>query len=311
MLAPSVIAGVVSALLYTFVFTFGLGLLFLFLPTLPIFWLGLSGRSDPALHAVLVATILISLFFNPVGALFVYALGLGLPAWYIARESMRHGRNGSLTIWFPMTVIFARLMVVIAFALLAVTLYYADGKGGLAGAITPYIHAALAHFSAEIDDEASAMLKAAAPKITFLVFSVSAWMWALCLYLHSWVVNRELQRQKITTRSETVIAAFPPPNWMISLLLIAAIASLIGGESLAFWGKSSLMILLFPHFLFGLMLLHAQTRRNEYRFLLLFFMYFLLAALLWPVVIVAGYGLIYHIGLLNKYLSAGGNSSRS
>lgn len=310
-LAPSLIAGVASAALYLIVFTFGLGFLFLFLPTLPIFWLGLSGRFDDALHSALIATILLAILSSPVGAVVVYLMSLGLPAWYISKEAMQYGKGFGTVVWFPLTVIIARLLSVFSFLLLAVTLYYHGEKGGLPGIVTPYIHDALTSLSAEIDDKTSRVLQEAAPTLSFLIFAVSAWMWGACLYLHAWVVNRELRRQKIATRPDMAIAAFPPPNWVISLLLISAIASLVGSPSLAFWGKASLIILLLPHFLFGMALLHAQTRVSNHRALLLFFTYILLGMLLWPVFIVAGYGLLYHIGLLNKYLSGGGTSSRS
>ncbi len=310
-LAPKIVAGVVSAALYLIVFTFGLGFLFLFLPTLPIFWLGLSKRSDDALHATLIATVLLSIFSNPFSAVLLYLLCLGLPAWYIAHEGMKSGGGKGITIWFPITIIFARLMTAFVFILLAVTLYYSGTEGGLPGTLTPFIHEALTSFSKEIDEKTSDVLQTAAPKLSFLIFSVSAWMWGACLYLHGWVVLRELKRQNLATRPDMAITAFPPPNWIIPLLLITAFASLVGGESLAFWGKSSLIILLFPHFLFGLALLHAQTRKSEHRLLLLFCTYFILALFLWPVFIVAGYGFIYHIKMLNKYLSSGGTSSRS
>ena len=309
-IAPKIIAGVVSAALYLIVFTFGLGFLFLFLPTLPIFWLGLSRRSDDALHATLIATIILALFSNPFSAVLIYLLCLGLPAWYIAHESMKFGSGSGLVVWFPLTIIFARLMTVFAFILLAVTLYYSSTEGGLQGTITPFINDALTSFSKDIDEKTREVLQSAAPKLSFLIFAVSAWMWAACLYLHGWVVSRELRRQNIATRPEMAIAAFPPPNWMISLLLLVAFASLVGSPSLAFWGKSSLIILLFPYFLFGMALLHIYTKKSEQRFLFLFCIYFVLALLLWPVFIVAGYGFIYHIKMLNKYLSSGGTSSK-
>ncbi len=310
-LAPSLTAGAVSALLYVVTFTFGLGFLFLFLPTLPIFWLGLSKRPDQALQAGLIGATLLVILTNPASALCVYLMLLALPAWYISRECLKFGSAPPIVIWFPITAIFARLMTAFCFTLLAITLYFSGTEGGLPGLIAPRITAALSMLSNELSRDTSDALDALAPSLSFFVFSVSAWMWGLCLYLHGWVTNRELIRQTIAVRPDMTIVNLPPPNWMITLLLIAAFASLAGSTSLAFWGKSSIIILLFPYFLLGLSLVHTQVRLFEYRFLLLFLLYFLLALLLWPVLIIAGYGVIYHVRLLNKYLSAGGTSSRN
>jgi len=308
--APSLIAGAVSGALYLTVFYFGLGFLFLFLPTLPLFWLGLGKNSSLALYACFIGALMLAVFSNPAAAV-VYLLFLALPAWYIARESLKHGASGPISIWFPLTVIFSRLMALCCFGLLAATLYYLPTPGGLPGMMAPRISSAFSLISSEFDQHASEAIQAAAPGLAFLIFAVSAWMWGGCLYLHAWIVNRELQRQKIAIRPHMHVGAFPPPNWMISLLLITAVASLIGGASLAFWGKASLLMLLFPYFLLGIALLHIQTKKMEHRALLLFFIYFLIAILLWPVLLVAGHGVIYHIRLLNKYLSAGGTSSKS
>jgi hypothetical protein len=306
--APALVAGVVSALLYIVVFTFGLGFLFLFLPTLPLFWLGLGKNSRESLHAMLIATVVLVLFTNPLNAIFLYLLCLGLPAWYIAHEALKRGRRGDKVVWFPMTAIFARLTMVFSFFLLGVTLYYHNVEGGLPGMIAPRISTAFSLLSSEVDKQTQQTLEAAAPGLAFLVFAVSAWMWCACLYLHAWATNRELIRQKRNIRPSMAIKSFPPPNWMISLLLISACASLIGSPSLAFWGKASLIILLFPYFLLGTSLLNERTKKTEYRYFILFFSYFLMAMLLWPVFILSGYGFIYHLILINKYLSAGGTT---
>lgn len=309
--APALIAGVVSAILYLVVFAFGLGFLFLFLPTLPVLWLGLKKQSLMSLYACLTGLILLCVFSNPVNALLLYFACLTLPSWYIAHESLKSGQHGTSTIWFPLTTIFARLMTAAVFMLLIITLAYSNHEGGLPGMIAPHISDAFHMLSPEMDTQTSTIIKTMAPNLAFLVFCVSAWMWAACIYLHAWIVNRELIRQKLNIRPDMAIDASPPPNWMISLLIITAVASLLGSASLAFWGKASLVILLFPYFLLGLSLLHRNVRTLQYRFFLLFSIYFLLASLLWPALIIAGYGFIYHVRLLNKYLSAGGTSFRS
>ena len=269
----------------------------------------MTGRSDPALHASLAATLLLCAVVGPGSAAF-YMLIVALPGWYIAHEASKSGVYSGHTVWFPLTVIFGRLAAAFSFGLLVLCLYYADGKGGLAALLTVRIHEATLMLAADVNEQTLASLQTAAEHYSFLVVALFAWMWSACLYLHGWAVCHELARQKKPARPDMMVTAFPPPNWMISLLLLAALASVIGSPSLAFWGKASMVALLLPYFLLGLALIHEQTKKMQNRGVMLFFMYLLMAVLLWPVLLVSGYGLFHHIILLNKYLSSGGNSSK-
>jgi hypothetical protein len=304
----TVLSGLVSAGLYVVVATFGLGFLFLFLPSLPIFWMGMSNRSDEALRASLAATLLLAVISGPASAL-VYLLVIALPAWYMAQEASKNGVYQQRVWWFPLTVIVARLVAAFSFLTLALALYYSHIPGGLAELVAARIREAMALFVGEVDEKTFATMQMAAAHYSFLVFGVFAWMWIACLYLHGWVVCRELTRQRKPARPDMAVAPFPPPNWMISLLLISMLAIAIGSETMVFWGKTSLMVLLLPYFLLGLALLHERTKRLQNRTLLLFCLYLLLAMLPWAAVIAAAYGVTYHVSLLNKYLSSGGNSS--
>jgi len=308
--APAFVAGVLSAILYVIVSAFGLGLLFMFLPTLPLFWLGLSERSHMTAHACLIGTVILALFMPPLG-LSMYILTLALPAWHISRQGMKSGNVRGITVWFPFTIIFSQLMCAFSFVLLAVALVYSSSEGGLPAILGPWLDTAAERFSSEMSSEEVQILKETLHKLSFLFFSLSAWIWALCLYVHAWVTQRELIRQKHPTRPHMSIDVLPPPNWMISLIIIAALASLIGSPSLAFWGQTSLIIYMLPYFMLGMALLHLRLKKSRFRVSLLFFIYFLLASALWPALFVGIYGLIYHLKLLNKYLSAGGTSSRS
>jgi polyferredoxin len=69
--------------------------------------------------------------------------------------------------------------------------------------------------------------------------------------------------------------------------------------------------LMLPYFMLGMALIHEHCKKLPNRKIFLVFLYVMLISLLWAVLIVAGYGFYYHVKLLNKYLSAGGTSSRS
>lgn len=307
---PAIAGGVLSATLYFASFALGLGFLFLFIPTLPIFWLALSRTDSTGLHASLIATVILALIASPAHAI-VYLFLLALPSFYMAHESLRRGQFENNVVWFPLTVIITRLTAIFCFLLLAITLYYAHNEGGLPAMVAERLAEALTVIFAEIPEANSEIIKAAAVNMSFLVFPVTAWMWLLSIYLHGWFINRELVRRNLSIRPNFRIPPFPPQNWLITLLLITAIASIIGGPSLVFWGKASLITLLLSHFLLGLALIHTRAKNLPNISLLLFCLYFLLLMQPWITLVVAAYGAFYHIRLLNKYLSAGGSSSKN
>lgn len=310
-LAPTLIAGAVSALLYFLVFLLGMGSVFLFLPTLPLLWLSFSNRFDASLHAGLLATLLIAVLLSPMGAGIIYFPFLALPSWYLGYGALKCARRGNQSFWFPITAIFARMMTLASFALLAVTLYYQGQAQSLPALVEQKFSLAVAALSADFDEAARAELESAIPLYVNFVLPAAGWMWALTLFLHAWVVNRELIRQERAVRPDLVVHAFPPPNWIITLLALCALAAAVGSESLAFWGRSSLVLLLFPYFLLGLSLLHRYTKGMHYRGFILFTAYFLMLPQPWLMLLTACAGLVYHLRLLNKYLSAGGTSSKS
>lgn len=306
------IAGAVSTVLYILVSALGLGFLFLFLPTLPVFWLGFKRETDAALHACLVTTLLLTLLVHPATAM-MYFLSLGMPAWYFTHEAMKsgHSPHSESPIWFPLTIIFARLMTASCFMLLFAALYHLRHEGGLPGFLGLQIAEMMKQMPAHIDPKSIQVLEQLSPTTMALGFGLSTWLWAICLYVHAWIANREAKRQKLATRPHLAIDLSPPPNWMISLLVITCVAAFAGSESLAFWGKASLVTLLFPYLLLSTRLLHKLTIKLQYQNLVLFLIYLSIAFKPMLVFLLAAYGVIYHVRLLNKYLSAGGSSFKS
>lgn len=305
------IAAGVSALLYVAAFALGLGFLFLFVPTLPIFWLGLARHDSTCLHASLMATVAIALFMGAGNAIF-YLVFLALPSCYVSYEALKQGQfSKNITLWYPLSMTFTKLVAAIVFILLAVTLFYMPTSGGLPALLASQVERSLGDALKDLPQQEAIVLKTLAEQFSFLIIAIAGWMWATSLYMHGWIINHELKRRSKNIRPDFAVSIFPPPNWLISLLLITAIASIIGGESLAFWGKSSLILLTLPHFLFGMALVHEQSKKWPARSGVLFFIYFMIFALLWVAIIIAAYGFYYHLKLLNKYLSSGGDSFRS
>ena len=147
--------------------------------------------------------------------------------------------------------------------------------------------------------------------ISFMSCGFLVWLWCIILLANAWIANNMLAKKSLAKRPNLVITPFPMPYWLLSLMAIWALASLIGGESMRFLGKSSLIILLLPYFFQGIALLHTNSKNWANRRFFLFFIYFSIALSFWPVLIIAGSGVWLHIKTFNKHLSSGGNSSKN
>ncbi len=273
---------------------------------MPIFWLGLKKQQIKkqqiqSLYAVFFAAIAIGLWSGSLAAMAIYLLIVALPAYLISFLALLRLTNSYVSIWFPVTAIFANLMSVASIGLLALILYYSGVDGGFPGMIKSYVkQAAAALQEAGIDEQAEANIIQSIEILSVLLCSIGIWIWGFCLYLHGWIINRQLRSWNKAVREDFSVNMLPPPLWLIVFIVIAALASLFGSYSLAFWGKCSLIILLFPYFLFGMSWLHINSRNMEYRAILLFLFYFTLLALLWPAFAVAIAGLFHHIRILSK-----------
>jgi len=301
-LTHTLIAGLLSGGLFLAVFASGLGFIFMFLPTLPLFAVGLSKQPQLALTGALIAGALVALVAgSPSGLLFL--LFLGLPAWYLAKESLLCRGSPSARQWMPVGLILTHLTLCGCAAVAVVTLFYAAQPGGLPHMLSQNIHEAFA----DLQDEYGDVIDALAARWSFLVFSITLWLWGIALYAHAWLVNRVLAAKNRQLRPDFRIDVFPMPQWMLSLLAICAVASLIGGPSLSFLGKSTLISLMLPYFFLGAALMHAASPTWPSRRFFLFFIYFMVFAQFWPALILSGIGLWHQI----KHLSGSGSWFKS
>lgn len=301
-LIVSLIAGLLSAGLFLIIFGIGLGFIFMFLPTLPLLSLGLSRDASLTIISSATASVIIAAVAGlPVGILFM--LFLGFPCWYMVDRALR-SHNGQ---WFPVGIIFLHLTIAACVAVAVVALYYHDVPGGLPAMVSKDIHEAFS----DVDGEYAEVIDTLASQWSFLVFSITTWLWALALYAHGWLATRALNQKRQQLRPDFAIHPFPMPNWMFSLMAIAALASLIGSESMSFVGKSTLISLMLPYFLLGAQVMHSASQTWPSRRFFLFFIYFSIFAQFWPAMILSGVGLYTHIKSINKHLSGDGSSSKS
>jgi hypothetical protein len=302
-LISSLIAGIVSAGLYLLVMSLGLGFFFMFLPTLPILLTGLGRSPRLALYATLAATFTLTLVIGFASA-FVFLIFLGLPAWYIADHALRwrNTAEGERQ-WYPLGLVFTYLTLYACATVAGLTFYYAGEEGGIQGMLTKGMHQTFADMEAQYGDLITAVIS----QWSFLIFSMTVWLWALALYAHAWFAQRMLASREKSRRPDMAITVFAMPSWMLSLMAICGLASLIGSPTTQFLGQSTLLSLLLPYFLLGAAVMHAASKTWPTRRFLLFFIYFMVFAQFWPALALSGVGLWHQI----KRLSGRRGSSTS
>lgn len=294
-LKSALLAGIASSGLFIAVFGIGLGFLFMFLPALPLFYVGLGLRVRTARDASLIASCIIGLLSGP-SAVVVYLFFLGLPAVHLCYRAMLVGREGGQLHWYPMGQVMLNLALWGCGMITLITAYYWGQDGGLPAILADTIREAFTGLQEEYGD----VIEAMANNWSFLIFPVTLWLWCMLLYLHAWIATWMLTRNGLARRPSLAVTPFSMPSWMLSLVAICALASLIGSDSMRFLGKACLVSLMLPYFFLGVAYLKSSTAHWPNHRFFLFFIYFLVFTQFWPALIVSGVGLWFQIKGLSQ-----------
>mgnify|MGYP001571344966 CR=1 FL=1 len=309
----SLLTALLSSAIFYLVLRSGLDFVFMFLSTLPLFLAGPSKSPEVSLKAGILATIFIALLTNSFFVSLLFLLVFALPSWYICRMSTHHydikinQSLPTLRLWYPIGVITINLAIYGSVLLAIITAIFATQDTNLPQQLSQIIQNEIENISKNYKID----IHLVAQDVSFMLCGFLVWLWCIMLLAHAWIASSTLIRMNMTKRPNIVITPFPMPHWLLTLMAIWALASLIGGESMRFLGKASLIILLLPYFFQGAAMLHNNVRNWRNRRFLLFFIYIFTVVLWWPAMIMAGAGVWHHIKILNKHLSSGGNSSKS
>lgn len=303
----ALLAGLLSSALFLLVYGAGLGFIFMFVPTLPLFFAGLQHNPNIAIRAAAGAATLILLFISPSSSV-IYMFLLGVPSWYLTRCLLqaRIARDGTRQ-WFPVGLAITNLSFYAVAFIGFITAFYASEPGGLPALLSQHISESLKSLEQEYGEAISILAR----EWSFLIFPITVWLWAICLYFHAWFANRALASRQRALRASVAVTPFTMPGWVLYLLAVAALASLIGSDSMRFFGKSAFIILMLPYFFSGIALIHHATASWPSRRLLLFFIYIAIFAQVWPALAIAAAGIWQQLKTLNKHLPRGGSSSNN
>lgn len=317
-LAITVVTALLASVLFLLVFSLGMGFLFMFLPTLPLFIVGFGKSSKIALDAGMLASFIIAVLTGGFSAPVMFFIAFAVPCWAICFLLRHHydiqikDQNSSnkttiLQLWYPVGLVVMYLAIYACVFLAIITALMATQEANLPQLMAAQIQAEINNIQKDYD----MALDISPSSLSFMLCGFFAWLWVVFLYAHAWVANYALIKKSLAVRPTLMVTPFFIPHWFLTLLGICAIASMIGGESMRFLAKSSLIILMLPYFFQGIGILHIGTMRWANRRIFLFFVYFSIVTLFWPAFILAGIGLWHHVKLLNKLLSLNGKSSKS
>lgn len=307
------LTALLSASIFLIIVSANLDFIFMFLSTIPLFSVGLAKEPKMTLQAGALATIPIALVTRDILPVALYFLAFALPCWYICYMALRYydiklsSTLPTIRLWYPIGLITVYLALYGCVLLAIATAIFATQEANLPQLLTKGLENEFSILSKDYDINFDHAIK----NISFILCGLSIWIWSSFMIGYAWLINRNLVKKNLAKRPNITITTFPIPHWLITLMGICALASLIGGESMSFLGKSSLIILLIPYFFQGMAMLSTSFKGLTNKPFFIFIFYFIIILLFWPAMMIAGIGLWNHIKTLNKHLSSNGSSSRS
>lgn len=295
-ISSSAVAGLSAGALFFLVGVLHLGFLFMLLPALPLFYIGLSQGMRPMVTATTIATLCI-LPIGGLGGVLFFLVFAAWPSLQLARDALANRKadamlgDNKMTIrqWYPLGMSFVKMACVISLVTLFTCVFLVEGPS-----VDEQLQNNVREGVQQLEPELQEVMVGLTSTMSFAVIAMSLWLWMLLVYLHGWIAHKMLEKRGTNLRPGFGISAFIMPGWMLQALTLAGVASLFGSANLAFAGKVSLIVLLLPYFLLGMALIHDKVRNSPSGGVILFMLYFFLMAQAWPMLAIAGYGVWHH-----------------
>ena len=278
-------AGVFSGLLYALIASGSPGALILaFLSPLPLFLVGLAFGAWSAAVACTIAVLA-----TAIASLWVAVLVLAnaLPIAWLIRKALISRIGPSGREWYPAGLLMTWLAGFAALYFILTVVVFAGAEGGLHGEIGRLLSVTLGRFTpmtGEVSAEAVAAWAAAVPA------SAAGW-WMIMITVNGLLAQGALSRFNRNMRPMPSLADFDLPR----PLMLAAGASLLLAllpDAVGFIARTLAVIFLVPYFFLGLAVVHTFAASWPARQLLLILFYLFLLLLGWPVIAVAGLGIV-------------------
>jgi hypothetical protein len=304
-------AGLSSAVLHLSTEWSLLGALFFALAApLPLFAVGLGLGLTAAAVAAVAATAAVGFAAGwPRAGLYAVTdavLVVGLVRFALLNRPTTDGG----TEWYPPGLMLAWLTLYGAIAFVGLAFMLGSGEQGLEASLANFLDGfrqALA--GAGQDNPAAehvlATLKRVIPSL------VVGW-WIIIMAVNAVLAQKLLVRTGHALRPSPDLAAMAPPAWLLAVTVAAAAVALVGSGWLGFVATNVALILCVPYLLTGLAVVHAISGRWNGRLAILVAMYLLLLLFGWPLIVVAGLGMVEHwAGLRQRFAGPGSGNERN
>lgn len=288
-------SGIISAL--TFLLSVMQGaVLLVYLPLIPLLLVGFYFGYKKAAAAILVASLLL-LSVNDAAVATLYILFLGTPALMVSYFTMKQS-NGT---WYPVLKIIVNLLVYAGVMITLLTMDYAGSGTDLQAKIGAELSSITSTGMESMSDpKIDAMVNNLVTKHSYLVIAMTAWQWALMVYVMALTSHLILDSYKKNIRPDFSLFGSALPNWLLAALGVSSLVSFAAVGDVQFIARGVMLMLMLPYFLFGLVRIHVRTRELPGRKLLLSMMYVMIAFTLWPVLVIALFGVFQQMQGIGK-----------
>lgn len=276
----SIASGLFSAGLFLLIYGFGLGVIFMLLPALPLLMTGLSSGLRPLSLATLAGGVALMLITGLDAAQFYFGF-IAFPCLLFAPLALQR-RDGDFV---PIGEVLTDVSVYGALVMVAVIVHFSP-DGGLQALAVEQIGK-----SFEKDAQTAAAVQAFAGQWLFLALGISACWWVLLLYLHAYMAQALLGKRGAKARDSIELQPFNVPLLLLGALGLAAAFTFSAQPDVALAARTVLIIFLLPYFLLGISILHQRAKTWPGRGVFLFLLYFATLTLAWPALAIAGIGL--------------------
>lgn len=285
----AMIGGLVSAVLYGSVLGGSLGALILaYLTPLPLFLVGLGFGVQPAIVAAASGTLFVMATSGSPVATLVFALGNGLPVWFLVSQALRSRAWEGGTAWYPPGLLLCHLAAAGATLLLFTFVATLGAERGLLGLSERFIAETIGAVPGPglVAPDSSDLVGLLSPIFPGgVVFS-----WMLMLIVNGLLAQGLLSRFERAIRPGMTMTEMDFPQWVSAAFAISMACGVLLPGHIGYLGTNLAIVLTLPLFFGGLAVVHAYADARPGRRSLLVGFYVVLALFGWPVIAIVVLG---------------------